>query len=371
MKKVADTWKKLRLVLANGPVVRTWLLRGLRSLAPLWAILLALLVGAGVLLVAGIDPRKAYAAMLDGAVGSWATVGLTLQKSVPLMLAGLGVAFAFRCTLFNIGAEGQLYVGALVGTVIALYVPGLPAWLHIPLCLLGGFVGGAIWGGIPGYLRAQRGLSEIITTIMLNYVAFWFTSYLVHGPIQEAARYYPQTELVPATAQLPIFWSGGRLHIGFLVALFMAAVIYVILFRTTLGFQIRAVGYSMTAARHAGISPARNMAISMVISGGLAGMAGIVEILGVQHRLSDYFSPGYGYDAIAVALLGGSNPIGVVLAAIFFGALRAGSNMMQRSVAVPAAVAGFIQGITVLFVVIAGAIPHVQRRLRARGGHHE
>lgn len=345
---------------------RTWFLWTLRSTAPLWAVVLALLVGAVVLEVAGVDPLRAYGAMLDGAIGSWAAVGLTLQKSVPLILAGLGVAFAFRCTLFNIGAEGQLHIGALLGTVIALYVPGLPSWLHIPLCLLGGFVGGAIWGGLPGYLRAKRGLSEIIMTILLNYVAFWFTSFLVHGPIQEPAGYYPQTEPVPESAALPIFWGAGRLHIGFLIALVIAALVHVILFRTSLGFQIRAVGHNPRVAQHAGISPVRNMVIAMLISGGLAGMAGIVEILGVQRRMSDFFSPGYGYDAIAVALLGNANPLGVVISAIFFGALRAGSNMMQRSVAVPAAVAGFIQGITVLFVVIAGAIPQIHVRWRSR-----
>jgi len=352
--------------MTDKTTIRKWGLWSLRTLGPLWAVLIAFLVGAVVLLAAGVDPLLAYGAMLDGAVGNWAAVGLTLQKSVLLIFAGLGVAFAFRCTLFNIGAEGQLHIGALIGTIIALYVTGLPHWLHVSLCLAGGFVGGALWGGIPGYLRARRGLSEIIMTIMLNYVAFWFVSFLVHGPIQEDAGYYPQTELVPPTAKLPLFWEAGRLHVGFLVAIAVAVVVYVILFRTTLGFQIRAVGHSLTAARHAGISPTRNMTIAMLISGGLAGMAGLVEILGVQHRLSDFFSPGYGYDAIAVALLGNSNPVGVVLAAIFFGALRAGSNMMQRSVAVPAAVAGLIQGITVLFVVIAGVIPVVQVQLRSR-----
>ena len=149
----------------------TWLLLILRKLGPGWAILLAFLVGAVILLLAGVDPRKAYVSMFDGALGNWAAVGLTLQKSVPLILAGLGVAVAYRCNLFNIGAEGQVHIGALVGTVIALYVPGLPIWLHIPLCLLGGFVGGAIWGGIPGYLRARRGLSEIIMTICLLYTS--------------------------------------------------------------------------------------------------------------------------------------------------------------------------------------------------------
>lgn len=344
----------------------TWLLLILRKLGPVWAVISAFLVGAVILLLAGIDPRRAYAAMFDGALGNWAAVGLTLQKSVPLILAGLGVAVAYRCNLFNIGAEGQVHIGALVGTVIALYVPGLPIWLHIPLCLLGGFLGGAIWGGIPGYLRARRGLSEIILTIMLNYVAFWFNSFMVHGPIKEPDFYYPQTRILPASVEMPIFWPAGRLHVGFLLALVVAAVVYLILFHTTLGYQIRAVGYSITAARHAGISPTRNMVISMVISGGLAGLAGIVEILAVQHRLSDFFSPGYGYDAIAVALLGGANPIGVVLAAIFFGSLRAGSNMMQRTTAVPAAVASVIQGITVLFVVIAAAIPQVRRMLRQK-----
>lgn len=328
----------------------------MRTFGPIWAVLLALLVGAAALLVAGVDPLAAYGAMLKGTMGGWQEVGLTLQKSVPLILAGLGVAFALHCSLFNIGAEGQLYVGALVGTLVALFAVGLPAWLHIPLCVLGSFVGGAIWGGIPGYLRAKRGLSEIIMTIMLNYVAFWFVSYMVHGPIQEPGAYYPQTEIVPVTSQLPIIWKAGRLHVGLPIALAAAVIMYVVLYHTTLGFRIRAVGFGSRAARHAGISPTRSITVSMLVSGGLAGMAGIMEVLGVQHRLSDFFSPGYGYDAIAIALLARGHPFGVVAAAIFFGALRAGSNMMQRTMGVPSSVAAFIQGVAILFVAIAGAI---------------
>ncbi len=337
--------------------IRGWLLWSLRTLGPLWAVVAAFLVGAVALLSAGVDPLAAYGVMVEGTLGSWAAVGLTLQKSVPLIFAGLGVAFALHASLFNIGAEGQLYIGAMVGTMIALYVKGLPIWLHIPLALLGAFVGGAIWGGIPGYLRAKRGLSEIIMTIMLNYVGFWFVSFMVHGPIREGGNsYYPQTDIVAATAQLPVFWKAGRLHIGFPLAILAAVIVYIILYRTTLGYQIRAVGRGANAARHAGISPGRNITIAMVVGGGLAGMAGIMEVLGVQHRLSDFFSPGYGYDAIAVALLAKGNPFGVVLAAVFFGALRAGSNQMQRTMGVPASVAAFIQGITVLFVAVAAAI---------------
>lgn len=327
-----------------------------KTFAPFWAVLAAFIVGGIALVLAKVDPIAAYGVMVDGTIGSWAAIGLTLQKSIPLILAGLGIAFALHCSLFNIGAEGQLYMGAMVGTVLALYVKGLPMWLHIPLCVFGSFVGGAIWGGIPGYLRAKRGLSEIIMTIMLNYVAFWFVSFLVHGPLKEPGAYYPQTEIVPATTQMPIIWKAGRLHVGFLIAIAVTIIVYVILYRTTLGFKVRAVGFGSRAAEHAGISPARNITIAMIISGGLAGMAGLMEVLGVQHRLSDFFSPGYGYDAIAVALLANSHPVGVVIASIFFGALRAGSNVMQRTMDVPASVASFIQGTTVLFVAIAGAI---------------
>jgi ABC-type uncharacterized transport system permease subunit len=339
-----------------------WLL-GL--LSPVWAVAAAFGVGAIALSFANISPLVAYGALFDGAFGNVSAIGLTLQKSTPLILTGLGVAIALRCNLFNIGAEGQLHIGALFGTVVALYVKGLPPVFHVSLALIAAFAGGAIWGAIPGYLKAARGLSEIITTIMLNYIAFWFVSYLVHGPLQEPAGYYPQSELVPQSSFLPIFWAEGRLHAGFLVAAGLAVCAYVLLFHTTLGFRIRAVGAGLDAARHAGIAPVRNMVIAMTISGGLAGLAGINEILGVQHRLSDFFSPGYGFDAIAVALLGNTHPVGVVLAAVFFGALRSGSNMMQRSVAVPSAVAEFIQGLTVLFVVIAGALPRVQMQWKA------
>ena len=348
----SDAGKKVSM----GSRIRRTVLWSFKTFAPFWAMLAAFLVGALALLLAGVDPVAAYVVMFKGTLGNWAGVGLTLQKSVPLILAGLGVAFALHCSLFNIGAEGQLYIGAMVGTVLALFVKGLPLGLHVTLCVVGSFIGGAIWGGIPGYLKAKRGLSEIIMTIMLNYVAFWFVSYLVHGPLKEPGAYYPQTEIVPPTSQLPIIWSAGRLHVGFLISVAASILIYVILYRTTLGFKIRAVGFGLKAAQHAGISPSRNITIAMLISGGLAGMAGIMEVLGVQHRLSDFFSPGYGYDAIAVALLANGHPFGVVVAAIFFGALRAGSNIMQRTMDVPSSVASFIQGITVLFVAIAGAI---------------
>jgi simple sugar transport system permease protein len=315
---------------------------------------------------AGIGPVAAYVALFEGAFGSLSGLGITLQKTVPLLFAGLGVAFAFRCGLFNIGGEGQLYIGALFGGVVALTFTGLPAPILLPAVLIASFIGGGIWGAIPGLLRAKWRKSEIITTILMNYVGFWLVSYMLHGPLQESRGYYPQSEILPGASWLPIIWSAARVHLGLVLALLAAAVVYVVLWRTTIGYQIRAVGSNPRAAEYSGIPVVRSMVLAMFVSGGLMGLAGAAEILGVQHRLSDFFSPGYGFDGIAVALLGYTHPVGVTLAAVFFGGLRAGFNAIQRTEGLPLAMAQVVQGLTLIFVVASSALPRLQARLRRK-----
>lgn len=336
------------------------------NLAPVWAVLGALAIGAVFIAAAGINPVDAYAALLKGAFGTLSGFGITMQKTVPLIFAGLGVAFAFRCGLFNIGGEGQLYIGALFGGVIALSFTSLPTPIMLPAVLIASFIGGGIWGAIPGLLRAKWKMSEIITTILMNYVGFWFVSYLLHGPLQESRGYYPQSETLPQASWLPMLWPAARVHLGVVLALLAAGAVYVVLWRTTIGYQIRAVGSNPQAAEYSGIPVVRSMVLAMFVSGGLMGLAGAAEIFGVQHRLSDFFSPGYGFDGIAVALLGYTHPVGVVLAAIFFGGLRAGFNAVQRTEGLPLALAQVVQGLTLILVVASVALPRLRGRLRRK-----
>jgi simple sugar transport system permease protein len=348
---------------------RNWSERALSvvlALAPVWAVLGALLLGAILIAVAGINPVDAYAALLEGAFGSLSGLGITLQKTVPLLFAGLGVAFAFRCGLFNIGGEGQLHMGALLGGWLALTFTGLPAPVLLPAVLIASFIGGGIWGAIPGLLRAKWNMSEIITTILMNYIGFWFVSFMLHGPLQESRGYYPQSEILPGASWLPIIWPAARVHLGLVLALLAAAGVYVVLWRTTIGYQIRAVGSNRRAAEYSGIPAVRSMVLAMFVSGGLMGLAGAAEILGVQHRLSDFFSPGYGFDGIAVALLGYTHPVGVALAAVFFGGLRAGFNAIQRTEGLPLAMAQVVQGLTLILVVSSVALPRLRALVRRK-----
>jgi ABC-type uncharacterized transport system permease subunit len=336
------------------------------SLAPVWAVMGALLIGALFIAAAGISPFLAYSELLRGAFGSLSGFGVTMQKTAPLLFAGLGVAFAFRCGLFNIGGEGQIYMGALWGGWLALTFTDLPAPILLPAVLILSFIGGGIWGAIPGFLRAKWNMSEIITTILMNYVGFWFVSFLLHGPLQESRGYYPQSEVLPEASWLPIIWPASRVNLGIILALLAAAAVYVVMWRTTIGYQIRAVGSNPEAANYSGIPVVRSMVLAMFISGGLMGLAGAVEILGVQHRLSDFFSPGYGFDGIAVALLGYTHPVGVTLAAIFFGGLRAGFNAVQRTEGLPLALAQVVQGLTLVLVVASVVLPRLRSKLRRK-----
>lgn len=317
----------------------------------LMAIILALIVSAFLILLAGVDPIDAYLALLDGAFGSTYSLGVTLTKTTPLIFTGLAVAFAFRCNLLNIGAEGQLYIGALAAVWAGMHFEGLPAVVHIPFALLMGCLGGALWGGLAGYLRAARGISEIISTIMLNYIAIFLVSYLVQGPMAEPPGFNHQTAQIAETARLPVIQTGSDLSIAILIAILCALIFAYVLWRTPFGLKLRAVGFSPEAARFAGISVPKFMLTAMATSGGLAGLAGATEIQGSQYRLIDFFSPGYGFDGIAVAFLGRSDPIGVVFTAFLFGALRVGANQMQRSTGLPDSLVVVIQGMVILFIL--------------------
>ncbi|MEW6308261.1 MAG: ABC transporter permease [Bacillota bacterium] len=319
-------------------------------LAPVIAIVLSFAVGAVIIALAGANPLVAYSYLAYGAFGTPRMLAETAVRTVPLLLAGLGLALAYRCGAISIGAEGQMVMGGIFAAVVGIYL-NAPAWLLLPLTILAGFAGGALWGAIPGLLKAKLGVSEIINTIMLNYIAIYLMAYLLDIPMREPPGYFPQSAPLQVGARLPVILSGTRLHAGFLLALAMAGLVYLIMFRLPLGFRIRAVGFNPHAARYAGINVERNIILAMLLSGGLAGLAGVGEVAGVHYRLLAGFSSQYGFDAIAVALLGKLHPTGVILSAAFFGALRVGANMMQRSVQVPAAVVFVIQGLAVLFVL--------------------
>jgi general nucleoside transport system permease protein len=311
----------------------------------------ALVVSAIPVSLVGVNPLAAYGAMLAGAFGSVDGLVDVIMRATPLLLTALGTAVAFRGGQWNIGVEGQIYFGALGATLVGLSLGGLPAWLHLPLACLGGFVGGALWAFLPGVLKARRGMNEIISTLMLNYIAVFIIRYLVKGPLQGASAFMPQTAVIAKTAQLPLLMPPWRLHAGTLLALLMAAVVYVLLERTSLGYNFRAVGFNGRAARYGGIRIAASIVLIMLISGGLSGLAGSNEVLGYHFRLFDGISPGYGFTGIIVALLGRLNPLGIIASSILFSGLIVGANEMQRVVGVPTAIAGIIQGTVVLFVL--------------------
>lgn len=311
----------------------------------------ALALGAALIAWMGIDPRRAYRALFRGSLGSVYGVGESLVKATPLILTGLSFALAFRCGLINIGAEGQLYFGALGAILPAAYLTGLPAALHLPLALLGAFIAGALWGYLAGWLKVRFGAHEMITTVMLNYVAIHIVGFLVTGPLVEPPGMLPQTPLAAPTAQLPRILPGTRLHLGLIVALASLIFYHVLLWKTPRGFEIRVVGLNPHAARYAGIDAASQTTWAMAVAGGLAGLAGAGEVLGVQLRLRTGLSSGLGFDGMAVALLGGNAPAGIFLAALLFGVLRAGGNTMQMLSGVPVGIISVIQGLVILFVV--------------------
>ncbi len=345
----------------------SWLVDPLQTVGFAVAGVTVALLASGVLVAAlGYDALAVYSAIWRGAFEDSYAFAEVLLKATPLILVGSGLAVAFSGSVWNIGAEGQFYMGTIAASVVALYV-SLPGWLHLPLVLLAGVVAGAAWGALAGYLKARFGASEIVTTIMLNYLSFTLSSYLVTGPMIEKAGSYPQSRPIPATAELLRFLPPTRLHLGLILAVILAVACYLLIFRTSAGYRVRAVGFNPEAAKYAGIDVNYNVTLVMAISGGLAGLAGAVDLTGLTHRLYATVSPGYGFDGIAVALMAGNNPLGVLLSGLFFGALRSGSETMQITAKVPSVLVFAIQGMAIFAIVIAGVLRlrWAQRRERA------
>jgi len=321
------------------------------SLLILGSVLVAMLVCTIPISLAGVNPLHAYGALFRGAFGSVAGVVAILMRATPLLLTGLGTTVAFRSGQWNIGGEGQIYLGALGATMVGLAFSGLPLWMHLPLALIGSFIVGGLWVLVPALLKALRGVNEIISTLMFSYIAIFLIRYLVEGPLQGPSDFMPQTAMIPETARLPLLNSAYRLHAGVILAILVTGATYILLWRTSLGYALRAVGYNPRAARYGGINVIRSVALVMLISGGLSGLAGANEVLGFHYRLFDGISPGYGFTGIIVALLGRLNPIGLVISSLLFSSLIIGANGMQQTVGIPSAIAGIIQSVVVLFVL--------------------
>jgi len=349
-------------------------------IVPELSVVVAMLLGGVVMLLTGVDFTRigqAYTALFLGSFGSISAISETLTAAAPVTLAALGVALGFRAGLFNIGAEGQMIVGGLASVYVGFAVTGLPIFIHLPLALLTGAVAGALWGALPGWLKAATGAHEVITTIMLNLVAMQLTTYLLRTPLmQRPGRTDAISQNVLPTAQLPklLDWIDPtlRLNAGILVALAMVGILYWLLFRTTVGFEFRAVGLNPSAARYAGMRSSLITVVVMALAGALAGLAGANQILGVLGRATIGFTAGAGFNGIAVALLGRSHPVGVLLAGILFGALEAGGRQMQVAAGVRIDLISIIQALIIIFVaaplLMRAAFPWAFRKnLKARG----
>ena len=367
-----------------------------KILIPFLAILSGLILGAVLIIVTSTDVYAAfgesfgagiakafkvvgdaYGALLAGAFGDPAQMisalqsgdGLAIRRafnpfleslvvSTPYIFAGLAVALGFRAGLFNIGVEGQLFMGAAAATYVGYSVTGLPAILHIPLSLLAGFAGGALWGFIPGWLKAKTGAHEVINTIMLNWIAFRLTDWLLAGPMQRpTSGGMPISPIIEQSAWLPQFFESPiRFHLGFFVALLAAWLVYWFLFKTTWGFNLRTVGSNPSGARYAGMNIVGNTILAMSLSGGLAGLAGANQVMGITHSMAMGLSSGYGYDSIALALIGNNTPLGIVLASLLFGTLRNGATRMMVVSAIPIDIVDVIQAIILMFVAAPAII---------------
>lgn len=308
---------------------------------------------------------EAYIALFRGSFGSRYAISETLVNATPLLLAGLSVGLAFRAGLFNIGGEGQILAGFAGAVAVGFSWPAMPAIFHIPLALLAGAAAGAAWGFIAGFLKAKTGAHEVISTIMLNFIALSGVNYLLKsGFFLRPGRNDPISKPVAETAELPALTSDLRVHLGILIALAVAWLIWWILFRTTIGFEFRSVGTNPNAAAYAGMSVAGTYILAMMMAGALTGLAGATQMLGIKKFLSPGFS-GFGFDAIALALLGKSHPGGIVLASILFGALRAGALTMQASTSTPIDIIVVIQALVIAFVA-APALVRAMFRVKLR-----
>ncbi|HEV2171188.1 MAG TPA: ABC transporter permease [Candidatus Binatus sp.] len=318
---------------------------------PFAAIVFAAALIALVIAILGANPFSVFAALSEGAFGTWYACADTLVKSTPLIFTGLAVSLAFSGALWNIGADGQLTVGAIAAGAIGPHLGNFPHLIAVTIVLVAGAVGGAVWGGIAGWLRARRDVNEVISTIMLNLVAAQMLSWVVHGPLMEPSRAYPTSSPIAPAAMLEFYFAPSRLNFGMLLAVVLAVACYVVLFNTSAGFELRAMGRNRRAATFFGVRiPALTVSV-MALTGAMAGLGGAVQVSAISHRLYEKLSPGWGFEAIAVALVARLNPVAIIPAAIFFGALDNGSQAMQRTHGISPELVLVIQGLVILIIL--------------------
>lgn len=326
------------------------------ALWPFAATLLAFVIGGVLAAGFGFNPISAYWALLSGAFGGAFAVATTLTNALPLMFTGVAVALSFRSGLFNIGTAGQYWLGAIAATWIG-YRAAVPAWVHLPAALVGGMIAGALWAAlIPGIAKAYRGANEVITTLMMTYIAVYLGHYLIEGGPMQAPGFTPQSPQILPTAALASLVPGTQLSWGIILAVLLAVMVWLLLQRTAVGFSLRITGASPGAARYAGVSPRGTIVLALALSGAVAGMAGAVQVLGADHRLYDSFSTSAGFTGIVVALLARNHPIGVLPAAVLFGALASGGNAMQISAGVPFHLVDILQGLIIFFIAGEGLL---------------
>lgn len=330
-------------------------------IVPLVAILLGLLVGAVVMLLGGYNPIEAYGALIKRVVGNPYDFGETIRQITPLIFTGLAVAFAFRSGMFNIGADGQVLIGMTTATSVSLSMTGVSSAIVVPLAVIAGGLAGGLWAGIAGYLKAKRGINEVITTIMLNWTALYLSNYVIrHFFLLKGQNRSEDIGASAAMTFLSDVFNNARVHWGTVIALLAALFFYIYLWKTKQGYEMRAVGFNANAAEYAGMSVSRNVVKAMFISGVFAGLAGTFEVLGVFHYQSVFAaSPGYGFDGIAVALLGMNHPLGVVLASILYGVLTYGSAGMSFVAGVPPELIKIIIGSIIFFIAAQGIVRFV------------
>jgi simple sugar transport system permease protein len=339
---------------------------------PILSVLIALVISAIIMTIMGHNAASAYRSLLNGAFGGMNAFAETLVQATPLIFMAMAYAVAYKCGIINLGAEGQLHIGAIFGAFVGARFGFLPEPLHLMFVIICGIAGGAMWGLIAGALKMKFGASELITTIMLNFIALEFVSFSVtNDPFRDLTPgAAPRMTRVVEAVQLPNLVPGTRLHVGILIAIFVLIIYYIFMWKTTKGYEMRVVGQNPSAGRYSGINIGRNSLLALVIGGGIAGLGGVVNLIGLQFFMTEGFSNNFGFSGVAVALVGGGHPIGILLAGVFFGALNAGGIRMQVSAQVPAAATLMIQGLIILFVVSKELFTHLEitkNRLFKRG----